>query len=276
MSGNDKKRAKAFSEVKALGYTIVPIDINYATKSWTILEGKKFMPSFLSCKGVGEAAIDEILANRPYSDIDDLLWNEDGKWKHSKFNKRAMQALIAIKAFGSMKCVGKDSIFESYKHMNEVVIANNTEVKKWTKKDPTRGQDAFKRILLETSGEGEWSRHEQVQNSVAHLGSFNVSTLISPEVIQRLDDKDINVIDDYNGVDLHWFLVMDVKEKLTKNKKPYLLLTVAGTSGQQFRIFCWSWDGKTEMPKYSLCVGELNKNDYGFQTSMRKIKVLKV
>ena len=276
MSGNDKKRAKAFSEVKALGYTIVPIDINYATKSWTILEGKKFMPSFLSCKGVGEAAIDEILSNRPYNNIEDLLWNEDGKWKHSKFNKRAMQALIAIKAFGSVECVGSDSIFESYKQMSEVIISNNTEIKKWTKKDPTRGQDAFKRLVLETQGEGEWSRHEQVQNSVAHLGSFNVSTLISSKVIQRLDDKEINVIDDYNGVDLHWFLVMDVKEKLTKNKKPYLLLTVAGTSGQQFRIFCWNWDGKTEMPKYSLCVGELNKNDYGFQTSMRKIKVLRV
>ena len=187
-----------------------------------------------------------------------------------------MQALIAIKAFGSVNCVGPDSTFDSYKQMSEVIINNNTEIKKWTKKDPTRGQDAFKRLTLETHGGGEWSRHEQVQNSVAHLGSFNVSTLISPEVIQRLDEKEISVIDDYNGVDLHWFLVMDVKEKTTKNGKPYLLLTVAGTSGQQFRIFCWSWDGKTEMPKYSLCVGELNKNDFGFQTSMRKIKVLRV
>ena len=276
MSGNDKKRAKAFSEVKALGYKIVPIDINYATKSWTILDGKKFMPSFLSCKGVGEAAIDEILRNRPYNNVEDMLWGEDGKWKHSKFNKRAMQALIAIKAFDSVNCVGPDSTFDSYKQMSEVIIDNNTEIKKWTKKDPNRGQDAFRRLTLETHGGGEWSRHEQVQNSVAHLGSFNVSTLISPEVIQRLDEKEISVIDDYSGVDLHWFLVMDVKEKTTKNGKPYLLLTVAGTSGQQFRIFCWSWDGKTEMPKYSLCVGELNKNDFGFQTSMRKIKVLRV
>ena len=40
MSGNDKKRSKAFSEVKTLGYTIVPIDINYADTSWTILDGK--------------------------------------------------------------------------------------------------------------------------------------------------------------------------------------------------------------------------------------------
>ena len=67
MSGNDKKRAKAFGEVKALGYRVVPVDINYASKKWTILDGKKFMPSFLSCKGVGASAIDEIMQNRPYS-----------------------------------------------------------------------------------------------------------------------------------------------------------------------------------------------------------------
>ena len=54
MEGNPEKRGKAFSEVKALGYKIVPLDINYADKNWTILEGKKFMPSFYSCKGIGE------------------------------------------------------------------------------------------------------------------------------------------------------------------------------------------------------------------------------
>ena len=72
MSSNPDKRKKAISEIKKLGYKIVPTDINHADKYWTILDGKRFMPSFLSCKGVGEAAIDEIIENRPYREIDDL------------------------------------------------------------------------------------------------------------------------------------------------------------------------------------------------------------
>ena len=278
MSGNDKKRAKAFAEVKALGYRVVPLDINYATKNWTILEGKKFMPSLLSCKGIGESAIDELVANRPYKSIDDLLWNEDGKWRHSKFNKRAMEALINIRAFKSMDLVGDGKMFESYKHMHEVVIGRQNDIKKWTKRDPDRGKNNFREALLETEGIGSWSRREMVENSMKHFGSFNASTLVSESVQERLAAKNVRCIDeiDANGHDVYWFLVSDVKAKLTKNKKPYLLVTAAGLDGKNFRMFCWGWDGQTDLPLYSLCVAEVKKNDFGYQTSMSKVKLLRI
>ena len=278
MSGNDKKRAKAFAEVKALGYRVMPLDINYATKSWTILEGKKFMPSLLSCKGIGAAAVDELVTNRPYKSVDDLLWTDEGRWRHSKFNKRAMEALINIRAFESMGLVGKDKTFESYKHMHEVIINRQNDIKKWTKRDPERGRNNFKEALLESEGTGHWSRREMVENSVKHFGSFNASTLISEDVQERLASKDILCIDeiDSNGHDVYWFLVSDVKQKLTKNKKPYLLVTATGLDGKNFRMFCWGWDGQTELPLYSLCVAEVKKNDFGYQTSMSKIKLLRI
>lgn len=278
MSGNDKKRAKAFSEVKAMGYTIVPIDVNYATKSWTILDGKKFMPSFLSCKGIGEAAIDEILEKRPYSSIDNMLWDEAGKWKHSKFNKRALEALVSIRAFGSVDAVGQGKTFTSYKQMHEVLINKNTEIKKWTKKDPERGRNNFSLCLADAVDIHEWTRHELAQNSMQFLGSFNVSTLLSENVLKKLEEKEISPIDeiDSRGHDLYWFLVTDVKEKLTKNKKPYLLVTAAGVSGQSYRMFCWGWDGKTPLEIYSLCIAEVKKNDFGYQTSMSKVRLLRV
>jgi len=276
MSGNDKKRSKAFGEVKALGYRVVPVDINYATKKWTILDGKKFMPSFLSCKGVGESAIDEIVANRPYRDINDLLWDENGKWRHSKFNKRAMEALINIRAFKSMDMVGEGKTFESYKHMHEVVINRNTDIKKWTKRDPERGQNNFREALLETEGIGPWTRREMVENSMKHFGSFNASTLVDENVQSRLADKGVRCIDDIDGHDVYWFLVSDVKPKLTKNKKPYLLVTATGLDGKNLRMFCWGWDGQTDLPLYSLCVAEVKKNDFGYQTSMSKVKLLRI
>ena len=276
MSTNDKKRARAFAEAKAMGYKIVPIDVNHAEKTWTILEGKKFMPSFLTCKGIGTSAIDEILQNRPYNNIDEFLWNENGKWKHSKFNKRALEALIGIKAFGSMDVVGSGKVFESYRQMHSVLIDSNNDIKKWTKKDPERGRRNFKEAVMETSGCGEWTRREVAERSTKYLGSFNAALLIPQEVIDKFENMNIRSLDEYSGKDLYWFLVADSVPKLTKNGRPYLIVTGTGLAGARHRMFCWSWDGKTELSQYSLCVAEINNNDFGYQTSMKKLKILNV
>ena len=273
MSTSPDKRKKAFSEIKKLGYKTAPIDINHATKSWTILEGKKFMPSFLSCKGVGGAAVEEIVANRPYQSIEDLLWDEEGKWKHSKFNKRALESLIKIKAFGSMDLVPR--VFSSYRQMHEVLITQNPQIKKWSKKDNDRGKRAFREAMIENADVGEWSRTEVAKFSVDVLGAFNVSTFVSDELQDSLLEKGIRSIDDVDSRDLYWFVITDVKTKLTKHKKPYLLLTTTGPSGANTRLFCWGWSDDTPpLDKYSICVAEVDKNDFGCSTNRRKLKVL--
>ncbi|NBP02496.1 MAG: hypothetical protein EBU90_20735 [Proteobacteria bacterium] len=274
MSGNDEKRAKAFSEVKALGYKIVNIDVNYATKSWTILEGKRFMPSFLSCKGVGEAAVDEIIENRPYKSVEDMLWNEDGTWKHSKFNKRALEALIGIKAFDSLDCIGMDRTFASYKQMHQILIDHNNEIKKHTKKNPLAGMEAFRNFLIETKDEPEWTRAEMVDNSIKYLGSFNAAMLMPDDILRKLETKGVKSVDDLSESDIYWFIVSDTKPKKTKTGKNYLLLTITGLGGQNHRLFCWGWDGNREIPKYSVCLSEITVDGYGNKTFMSKIKVL--
>ena len=274
MSGNPDKRKKAISEIKKLGYKIVPTDINHADKYWTILDGKRFMPSFLSCKGVGEAAIDEIIENRPYRKIDDLLWDDDRKWKHSKFNKRAMENLIKIRAFDSMELVGEGKTFSSYKQMHEILINNNSAIKKWAKRDPERGKIAFQELLVENDGMEEWSPPEMAEFSVELLGALNVGMFVSEEMQNKLTTRGIRPIDETDQQDLYWFVVTDIKTKLTKHNKPYLLLTASGVSGGNFRLFCWGYNGKITIEKYSLCVAEITKNDFGCSTNQSKLKVL--
>ena len=274
MSGNDEKRSKAFSEVKSLGYKIVNIDINYATKSWTILEGKRFMPSFLSCKGVGESAVDEITEKRPYKNVEEMLWNEDGSWKHSKFNKRALEALIGIKAFDSLDCVGHEKTFSSYKQMNEILISRNGDIKKHTKKNPLVGMESFRNILIETQDIEEWTRSEMVDNSIKYLGSFNAAMLMPEDILQKLESKGVQSVDDLSDTNIYWFIVADSKPKKTKTGKPYLLLTITGLGGQNRRLFCWGWDGKTEIPKYSVCLSEITVDNYGNKTFMNRIKII--
>ena len=274
MSNNPKKRAKAFSEIKKMGYGVTPIDINYATRSWTILKDRKFMPSFLSCKGVGTAAVDEIVRNRPYETIDDLLWDESGKWRHSKFNKRALENLIKIKAFGSMEIVGENALFKSYKQMHELCIQNNTAIKKYTKKDPNRGRGEFRRLLSESEINNEWTNQELAEFSVSFLGSFNAGSFVSDEIQEKLLSKGIRPIDDVDKQDLYWFVITEAHPKLTKNKRPYLLLNVTGANGSSTRIFCWGWDGKTKVDPFSFYVAEISKNDFGCSTKSFKMKKL--
>lgn len=274
MSTSDEKRAKAFSEVKSLGYKIVNVDVNYATKRWTILDNKRFMPSFLSCKGIGSAAIEEIIENRQYKSIEEMLWYPTGQWRHSKFNKRVFEALVAVKAFSSLDCIGPDKTFNNYKQMHEVLINRNAEIKKWSKKNPTIGMEAFKKALIETQDIEEWTRREDVDNSTKYLSSFNPAMLVSDYVLAKFQEKNIRPIDEVDESDIYWFVVMGVKEKKTKNGKPYLLLETTGLTGQIKRLFCWGWDGKTEMQIYSVCISEVTVDSFGCKTFINKIKIL--
>ena len=54
-------------------------------------------------KGVGVNAVAEIMQKRPYHSLQDLLYDEDGKWRHSKMNKTAFKSLCSIEAFGSLE-----------------------------------------------------------------------------------------------------------------------------------------------------------------------------
>jgi DNA polymerase-3 subunit alpha len=276
MSDSDDKRAKAFSEIKSLGYSIVPIDINHATNSWTILEGKKFMPSFLSCKGVGTSAVEEIVENRPFKSIESLLWNPDGSWKHSKFNKRALETLVSIKAFDSLDCVGPGKTFANYRQMYEILINHNNDIKKHTKKNPFAGRDNFYELLQTTANLEDWTRKEFVNNCMKYLSNFNPMLLMPNEILIKLNNRGIMSIDDIEESDVCWFIVTGAKKKTTKTNKPYLMLETTGPSGQIKRVFCWGWDGQKEFPEYSVCVSEITMDAYGCKTFMNKIKFLEI
>jgi DNA polymerase-3 subunit alpha len=277
MSGKPEKKAKAFGEIKKLGYTIVPIDINHAGRGWTALPGKRLMPSFLSCKGVGESALPEVFENRPYTGIENLLWNEDGTWKHSKFNKKALEALIKVGAFDSLDIVGDGKLFSSYHHMHEVVIEHIDEIKKTTKKDPFKGRTRFYELVEELRDEIEpWSKREQAEHMIEVFGSVDVLSLVPKSFLDKFEEKDVPPIDQLEEGDknIAWFMVIDSKEMKTKAGKKYLGLTVAGPSGKSILLRAWGWDGKRRFNDYAVCIAEVDRNDFGCSTALFKVKDL--
>lgn len=273
MLGNPDKKAKAFGEIKRLGYTIVPIDINEASTSWTVLPGKRFMPSLLSCKGMGLTAAKELMESRPYRSVEDMLWNEDGSWRPSKFNKKAMEALVKVGAFGSLDCVGEGKVFNSYHHMHEVIIENSDLIKKSPKRDPLEGRKNFYELARRMAPEvEEWSRKELAELSLDVFGSVDVMALLDPTVLAKLDEKNIPSIDEWESKGFYWFCIQSVTPKTTKTKKKYLLLEAVGPAGKAYRMNAWGWDGVKTFPPYTVVIAEVDKNDFGASTVMWRLK----
>lgn len=272
MSNDPEDKERAISEIKSLGYKIVPIDINIAVKDWSVLLNKRLMPSFLTCKGVGEAAIDEIMENRPYKDVYDLLWNSDGSWKHSKFNKRALESLIQLGAFESMDLIGEGKMFSSYKQMHHILIENMDLLKKSTKRDPHVGRKNFEMLLKQTSGMAEWTKDERITFYKELVGDLNLDIVISEEMQEKLQNMNVKSIQDWDCKDVYWFILTDVTVKQTKTGKNYLLLNVVGSNGKQQKIFCWGGGDIDKLKKNQPYVAELDKSDFGYSTSVFKLR----
>jgi DNA polymerase III subunit alpha len=275
-SGNPKKLAKAVSEVKGLGYKIMPIDINYAEQTWTTVGDKKLMPSFLSCKGIGLAAVDEILQNRPYSSIENLLWNEEGTWKHSRFNKKALESLIKIRGLESIGIIGENKTFSSYRQMMEVMESGYGDFRKSTKRNPKVGMTNFYQVLSECDNLSEWSQKELMDFESKLLGSVNVEALLPKKLMQKLNEKNISSIDEWSQKDYYWFMVTSAAKKLTKNKKPYFLLSGIASTGKTSKIFCWGTPEDAKIEPYSFCVAEIDKNDFGCSTKWHRVKIIEI
>jgi DNA polymerase III alpha subunit len=260
------------SEIKRLGYKVSLPDINHSTNEWSWSDSlNAFVPPLSSLKGVGGSAVEEIIANRPYSSIEDMLWNADGTWRHSKFNKKAIDALIKMEAFSSMHDPATSG-WSNYRQLHHVVVENMDQIKKSTKKDPFVGKKRFTELLVEVTDMADWTRLEKIENKMSCSGTLDITLCAEPEVLQRLQDKNVKTLDEIDGTDIYWFIVKNSIPKTTKNGKAYLLLEALAPSGKVSKIFCWKWDGERQVKPYTLCIAEVAKSDFGMSTSFWKLK----
>jgi DNA-directed DNA polymerase III PolC len=283
MQGHDSKKMKAAAEIRGLGYTFEKVDVNYADHSWTILPGKKFMPSFSSVKGVGDIAVDELIRIRTklreqngvgITSIEELLFDENGKWQVSKFNKKAMDSLIKVKAFGSTGMVGDGKTFDNYKHMELSLIGKWSSWKKKLKSDPRKGYNDMLESIELNRGCEPYSRAEIITNEVKLLGSVSVDTVIPPRYIHRFSDEGWHNIDEYAGETTpHWFIIAQAMPKKTRNGGKYLRCKAIGESGKNYWLNVWSWNGKEMLPPYTVCVAMMKRNQFGLSTNWKKLEI---
>jgi hypothetical protein len=255
---------------------------------------------------VGNSAVEEIMAMRPFSSIEEMLYREDGSWRLSKFNRKSLEALIKVEAFGSLGCVGPDKLFKSYRHMHETLMGTYTEVvprrkgsdetvervrdhaamiKRSPKVDPHEGRRnlfALARGLAETFGE-EWSRKEVAQNHAEIFGSVDIMTMFDPGIFDKLGQKGVASIEDLEvgQTDLVWFvtvLASGKKQKApsagsmkrTRNGKEYAQIFVAGPTGKPIKVNVWG--AKQINEPYKLICAEVKRDDFGFSSTTWKMR----
>ncbi len=283
-NGNPKGMSKAISEIKSFGYEIAAIDINHSGLEWEYSqELKAFVPPLTSLKGVGDKAVEEVFANRPYNNLQGLFYDDDGKWKHSKLNKTAFASLSKMEAFKSLEEFGNSSL-ENHKQLHDLILDNYNILKKsmWgiTKTQYNRalknGEEVkpIVDVLVEKyKVVSDWSRAEKIKNYFELSNDASDDLLFPPELVKKLQDKEVQSIfeipESMRGIG--WFTITEVVMKTTKNGKPFMRLKCVDNNSKSGWLRVWGQ--LSDDIAYSTWMADV-KNDagWGMSTTIAKMK----
>jgi DNA polymerase III subunit alpha len=236
----DSDLEKAVFTILQLGYEVAKPDVNDSlADEWQIL-GNRCVPPLVAIKGVGDTGSQELVKTRtePFHSIEDFFWSKDSKghnkWRWSKFNRKALDALICLEAFESLACVGPDSLFQNYHHMHQFVLDNFDRIKKGVVKEG-RGKTAtvtdlnLAEMVQEAEAPSDWSNVEKIRKQKELINSFDKSLLFSPKQQAFLNKYDIRPYTQANeeATIAAWFFILKIEKKLTVRGKPYAKLLIS-------------------------------------------------
>ena len=115
----ESRKEKAINIAKSFGFEIKELDVNSSGRVWEISEdGQTLIQPLSSIKGLGDAAIDQIVAHRPFNKVEDFLFSEE--IVYSKLNKKALDVLCRAGAMSSLM----DDRFSGGKHFWSAVCVD--------------------------------------------------------------------------------------------------------------------------------------------------------
>jgi DNA polymerase-3 subunit alpha len=220
----EKRKEKAIAVAKQWDFEIRPIDVNTSGRVWEISEdGKTLIQPLSSIKGLGDAAIAQIMFGRPFNNVEEFLFNP--AMVYSKLNKRALDVLVRS---GALSCL-MDDRFTGAKHFWSAVAVDR----------PRKEKNLEENIEL-YAPEGEFTEEEIIQFKVDLTGAFPMDMIMDEHLRGRLDELAVPPISKFDP-DLHiaWFIPRQVTTRKTKNGKDYWILEVIDDSNSITKIKCW-------------------------------------
>ena len=220
----ETRKEKAINIAKKYGFKIAPLHINKSGTVWEISDdGKTMIQPLTSIKGLGEKAIEQVLAHRPFTIAEELLFNEDVVY--SKLNKKSLDALCRGGALDDII----DDRFTGRKHFWSACIVDRP-------KNPKR----FSENLELYRPEGDFSEEEIIQFKTELTGVFPINLVITPATVQRLQEKFVPPISEFDQeLQVCWFIPRKIVPRKTKNGKNYWIVEVIDSNNELTRIRCW-------------------------------------
>ena len=218
------RKEAAINLAKSLGFSIGTLNVNTSGRVWEISDdGSELIQPLTSIKGLGDSAIEQVVAGRPFNKVEDFLFNE--KMVYSKLNKKALDVLVRSQAMNSLM----DDRFTGLKHFWSSVAVER----------PRKEKDLEENIK-NYAPEGDFSSEEKIEYLTSLTGVFPMHLVVDEQIRQRLTDYCVPAISDYDpDLNLVWFIPRKVTSRQTKNGKTYWVVEVIDENNVLTHIKCW-------------------------------------
>ena len=259
----ESRKEKSINIVRSLGFNVEQADINYSDFAWGIKGQRTLVQPLSSIKGVGDKAIEQIVSNRPFNTIEELIFNKN--IVYSKLNKRVLDALIRAEAMNSLL----DERFTGLKHFWSAVALDRPKTKK-----------KFLENIEIFAAEESFSTDETIQNIASLTGFYPISLVMDKKTKDKLEDMGVPPVGNYDkALQLSWVIVREIIEKVTSKGNPYWIVKVTDETNKTTEIKCWGVDPLKDVLKINgLYLTQLDFNDtWGFSSRSlkRQWKLLK-
>jgi len=219
----EHRKEKAINLAKQHGFAIKDINVNTSGMRWEIMDKNTLVAPLTTIKGLGEKAIEQILNNRPFKDIEDFLFNEN--IVYSKLNKKALDVLCRAGAMSDLI----DDRFSGDKHFWSAVCVDR----------PKRMKN-FLENLETYEPEGSFTEEEKITFLSDLTGIFPVSKVVTPEIQSRIDDHFLPPISEYDyDLKTCWCIPRSITIKKTKTDKKFYVVEVVDSNSVVTKIRCW-------------------------------------
>jgi len=229
-SATAEDKSSIISIVRSFGYEIRFPDINQSKERWSIVNDKTFQAPLTLIKGIGDKALKQLVGNAPYLNIEQLMFNPNIDYR--AMNKRIMNGLCLSGALIPLQ----DERFDNDRHFYTCAVSD---------KKPSSPKKFLEKIAAEKGKYEGMTKDEQFGNKLHLLGFLDLDLLIPIEVRQKLLEKNIPSITQYDeDCDVFcWFYVQFAEKKVSKKGNEYHLLKIVGSGLDEHEIYLFGYDG---------------------------------
>ena len=222
----ESRKEAAINIAKSWGYTIKPLNINTSGRRWSTSDSTTLVAPLTTIKGLGDAAIDEILAKRPFTSVEHLLF--DGGVVARRLNKKSLDALCRASAMDDLI----DDRFYGDKHFWSAIVVDKPK----SKKKLNENIETYK-------AEGSFSTAERIQNTQTLTGIYPINMVMSERSNKIIEQFKVPPLSEFDAdLGVAWCIPIKINTKKTKNQKWFHTIDVIDSNSVVTRLRCWGID----------------------------------